>query len=912
VVAYADTAGGGEPDTRVFAIEQLVAPGEVAARPLLPSFRYHPVPGELAPTDLQLPWTEPDLGEDLPFSIQGELARNLGAKVPGRLVASAKSWLSHAAVDRTAPILPWGGTEDIGKVSPLHTAAGYLAHVRAAWNQQFPRHRLERQDVVLTLPASFDEAARALTIEAARLAGLPGVRLLEEPQAACYDWLRRHHDMLETVLAGVRLLLVCDVGGGTTDLTLIQIEPGEAGPRLIRIGVGDHLMLGGDNMDLAIAHLAEQRLMAGGARLGAANLAQLMQQCRAAKERLLAPDAPDSAKVTLLGAGSRLIGGAKSVELSRDEIQSLVVDGFFPLIKAHEQPEKRRAAIVEFGLPYVADAAVSRHIAAFLAHHARAAREALGERAPAPDKLPMPDAVLLNGGVFHSRSLARRLLDTLANWRGAPLVELDNDDPDLAVARGAVAYAMARRGRGLRIGGGSARSYFLRIDDDRDGNRGVCLLPRGTEEGNEVRLDDRTFVLRLGQPVQFHLVSSTADTRYRPGQLLDLEPDDFTVLPPIATVLVAQSPEIDQLEVPVNLAAVLTEVGTLGISCIAADTPDQRWRLEFQLRGQEAGRVVTAAKPHPRFDDAAERIERLYGGRTKGVEAREIKALRNELEKILGRRDGWETPLLRELFAVIWDGARRRRRSADHERLWLNLAGFCLRPGFGYPLDGWRVQQLWGLYGQGVQYVRETQIWSEWWTLWRRVAGGLEASAQERILDDIGPELRPPSTGRKKQKGAPRKQGYDDMVRLVASLERLSAERKAEVGEWLLARLRGKGESPQSWWAVGRLGARMPFHGSAHNVVPREQVTDWLEQLLVLDWKKVQPVGFAAAMLARMSGDRERDLDQALRDRVAQRLRAVKAPESWMRMVQEVVELESADEKRVFGDSLPPGLRLLH
>ncbi len=277
--------------------------------------------------------------------------------MPGRLVASAKSWLSHPAVDRSAPILPWGGAEDVVRVSPVEASAGYLAHLRAAWDQHFKKYPLATQDVVLTVPASFDEAARNLTLAAARAAGLAQVRLLEEPQAACYDWLEHHREDLGAALGQARLLLVCDVGGGTTDLTLIAVEAGDDGPRLTRIGVGDHLMLGGDNMDLALARLAEGRLAAFGARPGSVALAQLTQQCRAAKERLLATDAPARTRVTVLGAGARLVGGARSAELGREEVRAMVVDGFFPQAGAHDRPQRLRGGIVEFGLPYVADPA---------------------------------------------------------------------------------------------------------------------------------------------------------------------------------------------------------------------------------------------------------------------------------------------------------------------------------------------------------------------------------------------------------------------------------------------------------------------------------------------------------------------------------------------------------------------------
>ncbi len=884
------------PTIHLFSIDQLIAPGAVAARRLLPSVRYHPAPGELAAVDTRLPWPVVDPGE-VANAIIGELAWERGSRTPGRLVASAKSWLSHPGVDRTAPILPWGAADAIAKVSPVAASASFLAHLRAAWNAQFPRQPLERQELVLTVPASFDEAARALTLEAARLAGLPQVRLLEEPQAACYDWLQRHRDDLATALGEARLLLVCDVGGGTTDLTLIQIETSQSGPQLTRIGVGDHLMLGGDNMDLSLARTIEARL--GGDRLNTAGLSQLWQQCRAAKERLLANDAPERATVAILGGGSRLIGGARSAELSRNEVQTLLVDGFLPAVAVNERPQGRRAAVVEFGLPYAADPAISRHLTAFLADHAAASRQALGERAT-EDQPAMPDAVLLNGGVFHGAALADRLLTILAGWRGAPVRRLDNPDPDLAVARGAVAYGLARRGQGLKIGGGSARGYVLRVAGERGQKpRAIGLLPRGAEEGREIRLN-RTFSLRIGEPVQFHLLASTGDQAHPPGAVVSLDTEDFMPLPPIATVLESAA---GAGEVPVQLIAQLTEVGTLEVDCVAVDDAAQRWRLAFQLRGNDA---ATLARLHPRFPDAALRLERCYGSRAPDVDPKAIKMLRSDLERLLGKRERWEVPLLRELFGMLWQGVRRRRRSADHERLWFSLAGYCLRPGFGYPLDEWRAGQVWTLYEQGLHYPQDAQNWAEWWTLWRRIAGGLDATAQARLGEDLLANLRPLIA-----KSAKDKPGIEDMARLAAVLERLPAARKTELGELLLARLARKGASPQLWWAVGRLGTRIPVYGSAHDVAPTAAAAIWLERVLELDWKAVAPAAFAATLLARASGDRERDVNENLRARVLQRLRIAKAPTSWLRMVMEVVELDEADAGRVFGETMPPGLRLV-
>jgi len=914
VVAYGEA---GSEDIRVFEIDQLVSPGEVAARPLLPSVRYHAAQGELSAGDVQLPWSGAQVGagEALDPNVEqpvviGRLARSLGAQVPGRLVASAKSWLSHASVDRTAPILPWGAGDDTHKVSPVTASASYLAHVRAAWNQRFPHAPLEQQDVVLTVPASFDDGARALTLEAARIAQLPKLRLLEEPQAAFYDWLFRHRGSLGAELADTRLVLICDVGGGTTDFTLIKVQMQDGQPQLTRVGVGNHLMLGGDNMDLALAHLAESRLSTPQSRLSAASLSQLVERCRGAKEQLLGAEAPQSASITLLGSGSKLIGGARTAEITREEVEQIIVDGFFPSVAADARPGRPRGAIVEFGLPYASDPAITRHVAAFLGRLAAQSREALDTTGSADDDaLPVPDTLLLNGGVFRAPALTGRLAGTLGAWRGAPLHVLHNDNPDVAVARGAVAYALARAGQAPRIGGGSPRSYFLVLDEDGEALRGVCVLPRGTEEGREIHLADRTFALRLGHPVQFHLVSSVSDAKWQAGEIAELALGEFVRLPPIATVVPPR--EAGQSgETPVQLVASLTEVGTLDVHCIDAGDAAQRWLLEFQLRRGEAKVTVSGAAPHPALPRALELIDRTFGSRSQKVDPKEVKRTRAELEQILGPRANWNSALLRELFNALWERAKRRRRSADHERLWLNLAGYCLRPGFGYPLDEWRVEQLWSLFDDGIQYINDSQVWSEWWTLWRRAAGGLGEREQLEVLDAVA-FMQAAGTARAKLPFDPAKSGYADMLRLEASLERVPAERKIELGERLIERLRKPSENHQGWWAVGRIGARRPFYGSAHSVVPPEVAVKWLDAVLALDWRKVEPAAFAAVQIARMSGDRSRDLADEVRASVVKRLETAHAPAQWITMVRETVELDEADEGRVFGESLPPGLKLI-
>lgn len=922
VVAYADTADVGPdpdnpsvPSVKPFPIEQLIAPGEVASRDVLGSVRYQAAAAELSEADLMLPWGKSEEG------VLGELASTLGAKTPGRYVTSAKSWLSHRAVDRTAAILPWGASDEVEKISPVDAAASYLAHVRKAWDHQFPRNPMSTQEVVLTVPASFDEGARALTLDAAKRAGLK-VRLVEEPQAAFYRWLDTHRDDLEGALGETRLAIVVDVGGGTTDLTLLQIELRESGPRLTRIAVGEHLMLGGDNMDLALAKAAEQKIGSGKA-LPIARFTQLVQQCRAAKEALLQTDAPDSMRVTVLGSGSKLIGGAQAAEITKDEVRALALDGFFPEVDSTQRPDQRRAGIVEFGLPYVSDPAVTRHVASFLARHTDVATEAFAavdERGSgAASAHPFPDAVLFNGGVFHSRLLADRMRGVLSSWRGQEVALLSNDAPDLAVAHGAVAYGLARRGLGLRIGGGSARSYYLLVDskgEDRTAERqGVCVLPRGAEEGEEVLLKDRTFSLRLGRPVRFHLASSTADVRHvRAGDLVDIDdPERYLDLPPIAAVLEGEQ---DAEEVPVGLACALTEIGTLEMSCIERDaTPPKRWKLEMQLRG--AGQSALASQRitqlHPRFAEATDRVKLVYGKSksTAQVRPRDVKRLRADLEKILGVRDEWDTPLLRELFGALLAGLKRRRRSADHERVWFHLVGYTLRPGFGYPLDGWRVEQLNPVFDQGLQFLPEAQNWSEFWTMWRRVAGGLDASRQSKLMASLEYYLHPPTKKPRKRPKGPKMLAYDDMVRLAGALERVSPERKAQIGGWLVERLDQHDENLQSWWAVGRIGARVPLYGSAHEVVPSHIATQWLSTALTFDWNDAPEAALAATLLARVSGDRQRDLGEDQRAQVASRLQESTQPSAWIAMVQEVTHLDAADERRIFGDSLPPGLRLV-
>ncbi len=921
-VAFARLVEGATPTLTDFPVPQLQRPGQVAALPLLPSCLYLPGAHELAAGSTGLPW------DASPPQVVGEFARWQGARVPGRLVASAKSWLCHAGVDRAAAILPWGAPAEVAKISPTHASALLLSHLAAAWNHTHADAPLALQEVVITVPASFDEVARALTANAARQAGLEKFTLVEEPQAAFYDFTSRHRADLADALAGVRLVLVIDVGGGTTDFTLISAAVGDEGPVLKRIAVGDHLMLGGDNMDAALARRAEERLVAAGHKLNATQWTQLVQAARAAKEALLAVTAPRHHAIAIAGSGSRLVGTTLSTELTREETEQVIVEGFFPFCAPDESPRRAaRMALQELGLPYAPDPAITRHLAAFLAKHATTAHAALSPSPPSPSlplspssespTLPRPDAILLNGGVFNSPRLAQRLVEVVsAWWPDAPrLPLLHHDSLDLAVARGAAAYGLARRGLGRRIGGGAAQALYvgLTADGDAAAPSAVCVIPRGQEEGQTLDLTARPFQLTVGQPVQFPLYSTTDDRVDRPGEIVAIA-DTFHPLPPLHTLL--RTAHAQGRAVPVHLRSTLTELGTLELWCVS-NVADERWRLEFEVRGaaSRAGASVTESMPAS-FGQVRELVERVYGPAPRTIEPRDVKRFGDTLEAALGPRETWTVPLLRELWGTLFAGAKKRRRSAIHERLFYRFVGYGLRPGFGYPLDEWRCEQTFQLLPENVQAHGETSVWNEFWVMWRRLAGGLAVEHHQAIWRVLEPHLArriPPQAAKNtpRPKGL-QPEGLDEMVRTAAALEHLDPAQKATLGQWIVTRLQTPGQSAAGpWaWALGRIGARVPVFGSGHRTVDPDLAGAWLELLLTRDFRTVDGAAFAAVQLARLTGDRTRDLDADLRARTVVALQGAGAPERWLHVVTEAVPLDDADQARALGDTLPLGLKL--
>lgn len=582
-LAHAPQGADGDPPgpISVLAIPQVTAVGEAAERSLLPSFLYLPAAGEFAAGALDLPWKGPR------DRVVGTFARDHGARVPGRLVSSAKSWLSHSGVDRRAAILPWTAAPDVPRISPVAASSAYLEHLRDAWNSQIAgkttASRLEHQDVFLTVPASFDAVARELTTIAAAEAGLKSVTLLEEPQAAFYSWLASQGDGWRQKVKVGDLILVCDVGGGTTDFTLIGVADQGGDLTLERLAVGEHILLGGDNMDLALAYAVAGTLAQGMEGLDATQRVGLLHACRTAKETLFSDPRKGAAPVAVLGRGSRVIGGSIKTELTRETLNNVLIEGFLPVCAPGDEPARgRRVGLTELGLPFAADAAITRHLARFLGRQAGSLHTGGASVAPS--------AILFNGGVFKAAELRKRVVDVLSGWAGKPVPELDAGDLDLAVARGAAYYGQVRQGKGVRIRGGVGRSYYVGLETKSPAVPGIpppikalCVVPMGMEEGTETVVPSSELGLIVGEPASFRFLGSTTRRDDAVGTLLDRwNPEELSELAPLETALESSEGQPGE-PVPVRLHSKVTELGALELWC-QSTRDERRWKLEFNVR----------------------------------------------------------------------------------------------------------------------------------------------------------------------------------------------------------------------------------------------------------------------------------------------------------------------------------------
>jgi len=950
-VCYIDTADA-RWQVHTLAIPQVVAPGEVEARDTLPSFHYEAAAGEFSKGALRLPWdtTEPR------YSV-GVFAHDHGATVPGRLIASVKSWLCHSGVDRTAAILPWHGTSDVERLSPVVVSSRYLAHITAAWNARFPEQPLQKQEVTLTVPASFDEVARELTVAAAQQAGLQHLVLLEEPQAALYAWVYAHQDDWHTLVQPGLTILVCDIGGGTTDFTLIRVRDSssehdaeEGKLQLHRIAVGDHVILGGDNLDLALAHLLEPRLTASAtSKLSPRQWDTLVRVCCHVKETFLGSKPPERLTVSVPGAGARLVAGALQTDVQRQEVEDLLLEGFLPYVAPDIRPRRYQSGFQEFGLPYAPDPAITAYLAAFLSDHQRLPAEGESEVSA------RPDVILLNGGLFASSALRQRLLDVMTSWYSSnnsgdtwqPLI-LHNARLDLAVAQGAAYYGMVRRGHGTRIAGGLARAHYIGVEGEVAeiaGQAAMCLLPTGIAAGHMIELTDRQFQLRIRQPVEFPLYTSSLRTADTPGTLVPIDPQLLQPLPPIRTVLTSGRRKSQAEVIPVTLQAQLSDIGTLELWCREA-TGDRQWRLQFDVRATAGTRVTETPRAAgvATVEDGLDTLTLDACGRlihetfTSMKPGAEPEGLMRRLEQVTKMpRTAWPSSVLRHFWEAQMAVMAGRQLSPAHEARWLNLAGFALRPGYGMALDDWRVAQTWRMLQGHLQHPRNEMCRAEWWILWRRIAGGLEPGQQQTLAEPLMAALRARRSalmaqqsgrhqaGASKGSGGELRFGANELAevwRLLGSLELLDISLKIELGQLVFDLGLRKGSEAireASAWALGRLGARVPVYGPLNTLVPVEVVEAWTQRLLALDADPtfVHRAGelppsavFVGVQLIRRTGDRYRDVSDELRDAVQQWLVKRQAPKHFVTLVGEGGDLHEDEQVLVFSESVLPGLKI--
>jgi molecular chaperone DnaK (HSP70) len=900
----------GEAKSEILAIAQWATLSTVAESTVLPSFLY--LPEEAAAAQI-------GVGEaDDQQWIVGLLARQKAVETPGRVVHSAKSWLCHHAADRSARFLPWE-SDDIdrdGKVSPVTASALILNHLKQAWNTRFAgdgaEFEFDRQQITITVPASFDAAAQRLVLMAAREAGFPeSVRLLEEPQAAFYCWLEQHDFTGEVAdrlaIGGDRThLLVVDIGGGTSDFSLFELgSPIEgSAPRIKREAVGDHILLGGDNVDLALAHLLEPRLTGErGRKLSATEWGDLVARCRDLKESLLSGDrrTDEAHALALPGRGSGLVAALRTAQVTRAELEALLLGGFFPECPAQARPYRAQAALKEWGLPYASDGAVTRHLAQFLRGR------------------PPVDAILFNGGSLRPELLRERICRQIAQWQGglAPLA-LENAHPELAVALGAALFGKILHHGTERIEAGAARAVFLEVlrrgtpdSTQQDRPALVCVLPHGASPEQRFEITGLPLEVQLDRLARFQAYSSARNDSSKAGDIADRNAD-LHALPPLETVIkVADSaPGTAASTLSVKLIASVNELGLLQVSCVSADpSTSQCWPLEFNLRPHEQdGRAApVAAKPNaaePALKAARARIRDSFHPPSKGREPLTAPRLLRSLEQIFGvPKSEWNAALVRSLWPALESCMDRRRESVDHEEAWLILAGFLLRPGLGAEADHFRIDGLWRLHEQGLCFAaKRTKI--QEYLLWRRVAGGLGQQRQVQILE---PEI---GKIRAQRKVAP------ELIRLAGSLERLPLATKTELANLFIDAAsdlaRDNKHCAHYLGALGHILSRAPLYAGPETVVSPDIVEQAYQAFRRLDWATPELAEMQTLFLraARVVDSRNFDLPKAMRDRIATQLENAGVSPQKTAKLKEFIPLGGSERASSYDESLPPGLIL--
>ena len=896
-VSYVDTE---QPSLAIqpFRIQQLTFAGTVDSLQTLPSFCYLPGMLEWPPNTLKMPWQQEN-----PSFFVGRFAQEQGAKTPTRLIQSAKSWLCHSSANRREKILPLEAADAARRLSPVEATAHYLSQIKNSWNASVGLNnselQFEEQEIVLTVPASFDEVARSLTVEAAKLAGFSNMALLEEPQAAFYSWLSYHEKQWEKKLKAGDNILVCDVGGGTTDFSLMNVSDDQGRLSIQRRAVGDHLLLGGDNMDHALTYYLEKKM---GRELTTGQWLQLRHEARRVKESLFnSNDAEKVEKITLQGLGSGVIAGSLSFEITKKEVEKLLLDGFFSQQSWEESLKLQKArGLRNMGLPYEDDPSITKHLAIFL-HQSHS------------EKYQGPDYLLFNGGAMKAVIFQKAILDAFKAWYPAKEVQvLPSASLDLAVARGAAYYGKVRRGFGVRIGGGSARGFYLKVKM-QEKEQALTLIPQGSEEESKYQ-PDTIFKLTPNTPVTFQLYHSHVRLDDQPGDVVTIDESELHPLPPIYTILKfgkQHTSEASLEKIPVTLEVAYTALGILELWLLSKQS-DHKWKLEFQLKSASGQDNSIAALQQGRKDaivnaaelqNAAKWIKEVFS-----AQSLPPKQLVEQLEKSLALpKNEWSLSILRGLYDEIVLYAAQRQRSSEHEQRWWNLAGFLLRPGFGYPFDDHRVKEIWKLILADQKNVKSQEVQIQNWICYRRIAGGLNKGQQNQIAVEIIQSIMPKKNAKIEIKGKAEIYPYSEKIRTLGAMEWLDVSLKMRVGEALIERIEAGQAIDAEFWALARTGARHLLYGSPAAVVPKETIVKWIERLIPIQDERVP---FVISQLGRKTDQRELNIPQDVVQRVIAHYAGNPAQDRLREFLTSEINMTSLERDQIFGEHLPLGLSI--
>ncbi|MFK7822962.1 MAG: Hsp70 family protein [Oligoflexales bacterium] len=922
---------------RVLSIPQWERNGALISSESLPSFCYLPPKNAYKKGEFKLPF-ESYNEEDVESKVIGSYARKQMSLTPDRVIHAAKSWLSHRGVDSNEAILPWHSDTLIGdqRLSPIEVSSLYLKHLQAVWDHEMASfeeaYRFQFQRVIITVPASFDEIASQYTFQAAQVAGysIENVSLLEEPQAAFYYWLQslapiasdnfadflkvsasKAKDVFFGCGTGFKKVLICDIGGGTTDFSLLELDAQGESLDVSRIAVSDHILLGGDNIDLKIAYFLENKLREEKKikTLHSHQWTALVAEARELKERSLSFFGADwdgeELHVAIAGTGSSLFDGRASTSVDPRAIRKLVLDSFFPKCQRDEIANESRSGLKEFGLPYAKDGAISRHLSSFLRGYSI-------------------DAVLFTGGTLVPAYLQDILRKQIGMWQKNEPIILNNDAMHLAVAKGAAWFGASVYFKQGKIKSGYPRNLYVEVSVGASKPRMLMsVLPKGFVGGDSIKLDKQNVKVVLGQPVSFQMFCSLQSDPILPGSLVSMSDiRDIKKMPPLQTKLGLpektkkknREPEL----VAVNLELGLSETGLLAIDCVAKEgekpsLQGHKWRLSFNVQESAVTRQSSSVEQtHEKqstgfyatdcFKQVQEIIGEVYGKARPGTVIVNPNKLSREIETTIGlTRDRWGVEQLRGIWESLSKGETRRGRSESHETTWLNLSGFCLRPGYGDSLDKFRMEEVWNAFERGMAFPKGKQVQSQWWILWRRVSGGLDKKKQEKLFAKIAPHIR---------KGA----ANPEMYMLAGSLELVSVNKKVQLGSSLVKQIKERKPEylSQKIWALARIASRVPLYSGPENIIRPSFVQSWIDELSALDFTAPQYRGLLHFFVqsGRLVGDRELDLSEEYRERLVSFIAKFDQGSCYIQQLLEVKPLDLAGQSQLFGESLPAGFMI--